>query len=310
MIIRSSTFVIVCLLAALTWTGCDDTVIDQFENDGKIFSVFGYLDAFAFEQKVRVIPVTRFPERIRSRTDPQANIDARVQSVDLVTGQVVHWNHSLEQLDNGLFAHIFTGEFEPREGHEYRLTISRNDGRMATAETEVPFHFDSTPVEFDPQSIRRTTDPSRVPVQIQGVESVGRITVRYRVSALDTVDIVLEKRIPIDVSYGAAGRPDGNGGWRFLLDIPRDGQILAERIAELQADRQLGTGFVQLISMTIQIQGLDDQWIPLGEDVDPVALSQPGEFSNVENGYGYWGALSSILQDFQLGPTYNPVFGL
>lgn len=307
--LRIAQCALVCLLVALTSAGCDDTVIDPFENDGKIFSVFGYLDAFAFEQKVRVIPVTRFPERIRSRTDPQANIDASVQSVDLETGQVVHWNHSLEQLDNGLFAHIFTGDFEPREGHEYRLTVSRNDGRTATAETKVPHHFDSTPIEFDPESIRQTTDPSRVPVQIRGIGSVGRIIVRYRVSATDTVDIALEKRIPMDVSYGATGRPDGNGGWRFLLNIPRDGQILAERIAELQADRQLGPGNVHVFSMTIQIQGLDDQWIPLGDDADAVALSQPGVFSNIENGYGFWGALSSILQDFELGPSYNSAFG-
>ena len=298
------------LLFALAWTGCDDTVIDPFDNDGKIYSVFGYLDSFAFEQKVRVIEIKRFPERIRTPTDDQAKIDALVHSMDLDTGQIIHWNHSLERLDDGMYAHIFSARFQPREGHEYRLTVTRNDGRTASAVTEVPYNFDSTPIDFDPESIRRFSNPNSVPVRIEGIPSVGRIVVRYRVSATDTADVILEKRRPIDISYGQSGGPDGAGGWKFNLDIRRDGQILADSVARLQEERRLGLAFVHVYAMTIQIQRMDDQWIPIGEDADPVELSQPGVFTNIENGYGYWGAVSNVLQDFELGPSYNSAFGL
>ncbi|NNF04725.1 MAG: DUF4249 family protein [Rhodothermales bacterium] len=309
-LLRSVLLCSVLLCSVLLFSACDDTFVDPFDNDGRIFSVFGYLDAFAFEQKVRVIAIKRYPERIHTVTDDQAFIDARVHSTNLVTGQIIHWNHSLRQLDDGRYAHIFSAGFQPREGHEYRLTVTRNDGRTATAETEVPYHFTSTPIDFDPVSIRRRSSASRIPVRIEGLPSVGRILVRYRVSATDTSDIVLEKRLPMEISYGRSGGPDGSGGWRFYLDIPRDGRILADRIRQLQSEGKLGMSAVHVYAMTIQIQMLDDQWIPIHDDVDIIELSQPGAFTNVENGYGYWGAMSSILQDFDLGPSYNSAFGL
>lgn len=297
------------LCSVLLFAGCDDTFVDPFDNDGKIYSVFGFLDSFAFQQRVRVIEIKRYPERIRTPTDVQATIDARVHSTDLTTGQIIHWRHSLERLDDGMYAHIFSADFQPREGRTYRLTVTRNDGRTATAETRVPYLSRSTPVDFDPASIRRFSTPNNVPVRIEGIPSVGQIVVRYRVSATDTVDIQLEKRLPIDISYGRSGGPDGSGGWKFYLDIPRDGRIIADSIAHLQAERKLGPANVHVYAMTIQLQMMDDKWIPLGEDVDVVELSQPGVFTNIENGYGYWGAVSNVLQDFELGPSYNSAFG-
>ena len=119
--------VFLILLAFTLGTSCDDTAIDPFSNDGKYFTVYGYLDILETQHEVRVIPVTRRGAVIETPTSSNANIDAVVTSTDLTTGETRRWGYTLEQLDDGTYGHIFRSTFilQPgrnisSRGHEVR----------------------------------------------------------------------------------------------------------------------------------------------------------------------------------------------
>ncbi len=48
----------------LSLTSCSDTFLDPFENDGRYYSLYGFIDASETVHHLRVIQVTRFAEEI------------------------------------------------------------------------------------------------------------------------------------------------------------------------------------------------------------------------------------------------------
>jgi len=113
----------------------------------------------------------------------------------------------------------------------------------------------------------------------------------------------------INIPYRREGGPTVDGGWRFTLDWVRDGEIVREIVRGFNAQ---GTWDLpgQFTSVSVRVKLLDDEWgLPNGE-LDPVIQSQPGAFSNVQNGYGYWGSVGLMQRDFNFGPEYNWLVGL
>ena len=130
---------------------CDDPFIDPFDNDDHFFSIYGFIDVLTEQHVVRVIAVARTPEHIE---DPDAaSIDASVTSTNLSTGLSQLWTHSVEQLDDGLYAHIFRASFLVQPQHSYRLRVRRSDGATTTAETTVPLLRDPTLFERHPINV-------------------------------------------------------------------------------------------------------------------------------------------------------------
>ena len=146
--------ILACTLLALagTLTSCEDSFVDPFENEGRYFTVYGYIDAAEFSHKIRVIPVTRHQAIIRHPSDIQAALDAVVTISDLRTGEVIEWVYGLEELEDGTFAHIFRTEFVVVPGRGYRLDVTRGDGVRAWAITNVPHIPDSSLYDLGPIS--------------------------------------------------------------------------------------------------------------------------------------------------------------
>jgi hypothetical protein len=273
------------ILLALVVAGCNDTVIDPFQNESQYFTVYGYLDEQRTDQAIRVIPVTRRNATILDPSDPNASIDAVVTTTELVSGQVTRWRHNLELLTDGTYAHIFRTSFNIRAGRSYRLDIVRNDGKMTTAETHVP-NFSSRRVSVG----ERRMDSEGFVVQdvvLPSVPSPWDIKVIYRFP------------FPVYLPYGRVGEPERPEGtesgentpadWRFTIQIDRD----IDRLAQIL---ETDPGSVAWSSMGVQIQLLDDKWTPPLDIFDPEILSQPGALSNVDNGYGFFGSVA-LLQD-------------
>ena len=139
---RARKIITTCLLAGLLLVAasCDDTFIDPFDNDGQFYTIYGFIDqAKNFEQRaghaVRVIPVTRFPERVESTADAQASIDATVTSTDLRTGQTIRWRHSLEQLDDDGKLYSYSIISSPLPVANYKSTIRLEEGESGCVVT-------------------------------------------------------------------------------------------------------------------------------------------------------------------------------
>ena len=267
---------------------CDDAFIDPFANDGNYFTVYGFLDQsknfeIAADQVLRVIPVTRLPERIESPADEQAFIDAQVFTTNLNTQETVTWRHSLERLDNGFYGHIFRARFFVRPGHTYRLEVIRSDGITAIAETTVPVTTATTPIFSEPVVSFDTTQVQQS-IFLPGLRSIWKIDMLYRLSGPEC-----GPSSPVTLAYGRAGSPSANG-WAIDIDLTADKARLAE---------QFGAGF-SMCAMGIRAEILDNDWqFPVGE-LDIETRANPDVLSNVENGYGYFGSIGVYQADWPL----------
>lgn len=303
--------VLILIVAALAASGCDDTTIDPFDNKDRFFSVYGYIDDLKTTHRVRVIPVSRLSGVIRSPSEPAASIDATVTSVDLLTGTETRWVHSLEQLSDGTYAHIFTGQFIAVSGRRYRLIVKRSDGRTTTAETRVPSIGETFPARLEDLVISADSTEMKQQVVMEGVRSPFDIEAVYFMESGYTSEdgTVRNVKYRIDVPYGRAGSPTADGGWRFTLDWIRDGTIVRDVIYGFNAQGIWDLPGV-FTSVSIRVRLLDENWEPPGGVFDPQVLSVPGEYSNVENGYGLWGSIGLLQQDFNFGDQYNWLVGL
>lgn len=117
---------------SLLVTGCDPTVQSVQEND-KHYSIFGYLDAAADTQYIRV-------EKLRDDrpAGAPASLDADVRLTNLDTGAALSLRDSLFQFYGDVRAHnVYTTDKISAET-TYRLVVETPDGETSRAEATVP----------------------------------------------------------------------------------------------------------------------------------------------------------------------------
>ncbi len=291
-----------CLVLAVA--ACDDAFIDPFDNDQRYFTIYGFIDEIknfepGAEHTVRVIPLTRFAERITSPTDDQATIDAVVLSTDVLTGETHPWDHTLEPLDDGTYAHIFRTRFFVRSGGTYRLDVRRSDGTTATAETTTPRLPTSVPqrkaIEESPDAVITQA------VYLPELASPWEILIIYHV-VFATKPHGVDVRIP----YGRSGERTDDGGWRFTLNLSED----VPRVRETNAQTNKVEVPLSLTAMGLLIKILDANWDPPEGVFDPEVLAQPGTLSNVDNGYGFWGSIGLYQRNWTVDPDIAERLGL
>ena len=277
------------LAVVLLIGACNDAVIDPFSNDGKYFSVYGFIDELETNHVLRVIPVTRRGAVIFDPSDPNADIDARVTTTDLETGDVYYWSHHIERLADGTYGHIYRSNFRVRPNRTYRLEILRVDGKTTWAETRIP-NLSSTRIEAGPPILAADATVTQQ-LLIPGVRSVWDVEILYRRPSSS----------PIRLPYGRDGKATDDG-WTITLDITRDILVLAS-IMGLPVDS------VSWAAMGIKAQILDNNWDPPLDVFDPEVLAQPGTLSNVENGYGFWGSIGLFQDDWPNSPELEAALG-
>ena len=265
------------LVLLLILPACDDPIIDPFKNDDRYFTIYGFIDVLETEHAVRVIPVTRAPARIVSSSDGRARIDAVVTSTDLQTGVVTHWQHTLEQLSDGTYGHIFRASFMPRPGRTYELTVARNDGIETTAQTRMPRLPTAKP----------SPDTLFFPYEISPDSGWGQaVSLPDIVSPWDIIVTYDLQGVPARLPYGRPGERTDDGGWRFTIDLAADAPRMRQALS-LSA----GDPLPLLHAIDLQVRVLDENWNPPQGIFDPEIIALPDELSNVENGYGLWGAV-------------------
>ena len=295
---------VVCLAALLLLSAaaCDDTAIDPFVNEDRFFTIYGFIDVLDPQHTVRVIPITRTPERIENPAT--ASIDAEVFSINLTTGTRREWDHSLERLSDDLYAHIFSTTFPVQPRHTYRIEVRRSDGARTWAQTTVPLFTDPALFDLAPHAVSPDSSEVTQDVVIRGVPSPGDLLVNYRFTA-QTPDLVFGEdndivRSSVEVPYGRTGQRTDDG-WHFTLNLSTDQAAVREHIAGFLRGGQ-SIGAVTLNSIGIRMKVLDENWVLPGGEVNLDTLAQPGAFSNVENGYGFWGSIGLYIQEWAVPP--------
>ncbi len=279
------------LILALISLGCDDTVIDPFSNDNRYFTIYGFLDELERNHEVRVIPVTRRATKVTNPVNPESQLDATVRSINKLTGETIQWNHSLEQLEDDTYAHIFRATFLITPGVTYRLEVERSDGVIAYAETTIPSIptaslFESGPVQYSQDSSVVFQD-IHVPLidspwDIQAVYLWGGGPINRRVF----------------VPYGRRGKRNENGGWDLRVEISEDQIPVKENIQQSRIQGFEMPVDVVLSAMGVQLRVLDENWDPPEGEFDPELLSNPTTLTNVVNGYGFWGGVGLYREEW------------
>ena len=277
----------------LFWSGCEEDV-NPFVEEDRYFSVYGYLDTASDEQLLRVIEL-----RTEFATAGDESIDALVSTTEQETDVVTMWRDSLVTYTDGTVGHIFVGNFRPVPGLSYELNVTRSDGKRATATTLIPtlkeVHL-SEPVSGFVGNTQKVLWPQvdRVPFRVQ---------VWYR--TLDTVTEGLAFREAV-VNYGDDASRVGRqttDGWEIVIRFAEDKKEVGKQLGFGEADQPI------LMSLGMRLTMTDEQWRPPDGVFNPEILVQPGTFSNVDGGFGFFGSLNQFALEWTLSPEATNTAG-
>ena len=264
-----ATILAVAVLAA----GCDSTAVDPFIESDRYFSIYGSLDMQLKQQYLRVVAIdTEFGTR-------GDTLDAVVTTTDLITGEIDFWRDSLFTFDDGNTGHVFISNFRIKAGHTYRVDVRRSDGVVTSAETTVPLE---TKGELG-ESVVTTPPETALPHGFQRIFWRGltrephRVDVYYRYRSIPANPFI-DVKVPYPTR---SSNDDTSEGWEITVNYTTDGDTLNEAIG--------GRG-LRLAGVAMQVIVLAEDWVPPGGVWDPEILSQPGVFSNVEHGFGFFGS--------------------
>ena len=289
------------LFATTFFAACSDDFVDPFNNDGRYFTVYGFIDSQKISHQIRVIPVTRHQAIIRKESDIQAALDAEVTISDLSTGEVFEWEYGLEKLEDGTFAHIFRSDFLVIPGRRYRLDVTRSDGVRAWAETRVPHIPDSA--FFDLGEVQFSPDSAEV---IQDISMVGDLNPWAFEAIYAWTGDFFNRRV--FVPYGRRGEINGTDGWRTQMSISDDQSAVFETIKE-----SLLTGKIKddtpliLTGAGLRMTLLDTNWKLPDSQLNQNTLAFPEENTNINNGYGFFGSIGHYVQEWEACELSGPL---
>jgi hypothetical protein len=243
-----------------------ETSVDPFQESGNYFSLGGIVDASADTQFVRISP-------LRRSAVPPTEIDAQVTSIDVLTGQEDVWQDSLFTLFPSGHAHNFWTTFDFEPGKIYRLTAQSPEGRESRARFALP---DAFPAPVVQQTI---TDPIPT-IIVYDVERLADLRILYCGRS----------------EAGVIHRVDGP----LIQEVSRFSGGYTVRVDPISLARRLGVG--DILWMRIYAAAAGPDW-PDFEDIDDETLAHPHTITNVENGVGFIGGVTSMLVDW---PNFTP----
>ncbi len=290
----------ILLIAVLTLSisGCEEDP-KPFLGTDEPFTVYGYLNPKSDRQLARVIPLAGSIDEIGVGAD-----QATVRTTNLATGEMRVWKDSVVTFADESTAIVFFSDFTPPHETSYRLEVIRTDGATSSVEVTTPKDISITRV---PDS-----DPLTPRFFLEGaLPNLVEARIKYDTYALQpqapiAIDPVL---FPTQVSYKEEAE-QVNGGWEFQVSHRNDYFDIQEAFEESCFSKE----FIAVLRIRFDFFVGDDGWVPPGGEFDPELLVSPNLFSNIENGFGYFGAgypvsfniLPSTPVMEQAGFTFTP----
>lgn len=268
---------LVLLLAAFSvlFGGCDET-FSPFVEEDRYFTLFGYLDTAVDRQMVRVVPLRKTFGDLGTE-----DLDVEVRTTEIGSGHVTVWRDSVITFEDGSIGHVFIGDFQPLPGWSYHLEVERPDGKTSSARTTVPL-----PTNVDVEEVFTGGEVATQHIVWEDIPiKPFRVEVWYR--------FLTSPARPFDhgvLTYDNAdlrvGRPLEDDRWEISVTLTEDRED-ALKEAGLPSDAE---PFLLGIGMRLTMS--DDEWRPVDGVFDRNVLVQPGTFSNVENGFGFFGSVN------------------
>lgn len=257
-------------------TGCNQSFEPWQENDQYHFSIYGYLDASADTQWVRIMPVR---EDIFLEPKP---IDAVVTLEHMESGEIVEMNDSLFEYSHDVYAYNFWAHMELQPGQNYRIRAENSDGDVTQATVTLPPDFPTPLVHIERRSSRDPT-PIRATVLIQGIEKFADIQTVYRTQ--NNQDRMAMPHLQDSVRTAS-------GDLQIIMEPQEDFPILSVFFplpSGVSAVNFLDTEAIEQ-HIFIASAGPDFLYFP---SIDEKVEALPDGVSNIENGVGYLAGITS-----------------
>lgn len=268
------------LVSAAVGVGCEES-FDPFEESDVAFSVFGYVDAAADTQFVRVTS-------LRQSAYEEAPVDAVVTLENLTRGDAATLRDSVF-LVGGAFVHNFWTDTEIESGSSYRLTIAPPEGGAATAQFETPPQFPDPELESGLSEYSSAEfPPTAQSMTFVGVEKLAELRVTY---------VLEEPATTVTISYLDRVRYGLEGRLTVALNAYTDVQAAVGGAEESFCP--------SLRSARVFVAVATNAWPDL-LDLDSETLALPATASNVEGGIGYVGGVITRSGSW---PELRAVFG-
>lgn len=261
---------LVVLLAALGGAGCS-TEFEPQDDPEVYFSLWGYLDAAADTQWVRVTPVRATVDR------GHVPLGAEVTLERVATGERWPMRDSVFTYADGFAAHNLWTTARVRPDETYRVVVRRDDGAETVATVDVPAVFERPRVIDGVFSC-----PTQI--EVTGVERVVDAVAVYR-----------------DVATGAVQRVS-----KLRAITPREGGATVEVFFGDDA-REVGADPLDIrkVEASVVVAVGTAAWPDLlGLDAEELAL--PRDSGRIENGVGFVGGVITWELPFVPGWGNSP----
>ncbi len=260
---------VVIFASLLTLSSCNDSFQALEENDQYYFSMYGYLDASADTQWVRVTPA-------REQVDALEEIPEMTVTIEnLDTGDTITMKDSLFQNRGANYINFWTTE--PIEHHQsYRVVAEKPDGLTSSATVNIPAELPT------PRVIIQTSFgfPTTYSVEVDGSVHVADVQSKWyvRIKAPN-----FNSQRVFTFSYrNDADTTEANGGSYSFQLKPE------EELNDIQTQILLPeNGELEVVHRQIFVASTGSEWISGVSSLSDLEYALPETFSNVENGVGF-----------------------
>lgn len=252
-------------------TTCEETFEPWEENDQYHFSIYGFLDASADTQWVRVMPVR---EDLFYEPKP---IDATVTLTHVESGESVIMNDSLFAYAHNRYAWNFWTTMDVQPDQTYQIVAERPDGKSSSSTVQLPENF---PVPVVTEAVNDDNVLERLFIHIEGVERLADVQTLFHVRFVQSGEEVL---IPFSHLKDTTRR--------FPNDFDIQIDILEE---ELEVNNRIGSSAstVEIFRKQIFVAAAGPDY-PHFATIDEPTVFRPDGVTNIENGTGYLAGIVS-----------------
>lgn len=285
--VSGKNLVFIFLLVLGMFSGCQESFQPLQENDKYYFSMYGYLDAAADTQWVRISP-----SRDQLNMLP-VTPEMKVTLKHLQTGNTMEMHDSLFTQENGAnFLNFWTSEdLEP--GSSYKLKAKRPDG--ATSQVSI-----SLPQAFPTPRLRREQnffgEPDTYTLFVEGIEHLAEVQIKWYVRLIAPG---FDKKRVFSFSYRNEAVKRYNGSYRVHIEPAKDREKIS-RQTTLPPE-----GEIRVLHRQVFIAAGGPEWDEDISSIDDLVYALPDGFSNVKDGLGYMVGINSKWIPFKSCYTDN-----
>lgn len=263
----ASTFLL--FVFTLIFSNCTDSFQPLQENDQYHFSMYGYLDASADTQWVRISPA-------REQLETTAEIpEMKVTVENLATGDTITLRDSLFQNRGGNYLNFWTTE-PIQHNQSYRLVAEGPNGKRSQVTVNIPGEL-PTPLVIIQQFFGQ---PTTYQVVVDNSVNVADVQSKWYVRL---VAPNLDERRVFSFAYrNSAKTTDAFGGaFTYLLEPEKELDEIERQVLLPQ------NGKIEVVYRQIYVASSSSDWSSNIASLDDLTYSLPETFSNVENGAGF-----------------------